>query len=199
MKISHWESWWNMKNPDETVYEKYTDLIYHRFIEHAEEIKDEITKAIKDAVSQAILKSEDAFSSEKKGSASFIIFSFLYSSFLLKEYIMRLDIFDEDFYLDTSACESDIPYLVLGKIFEKAILDVADKMEKDGYFLGKNQKHILRWKYVDVLKEQLKNLILSILDGEEIYLIIKRMDRVSPLTVMIGDFQNDQIPYIQLL
>jgi len=188
-----------MKNPNEAAYEEYTQLIHHRFIEHEEEIKNDMAKTIKDAVSQAILKSEDAFSSEKKGAASFIIFSFLYSSFLLKEYIMRLDIFDEDFYLDASACESDINYSVLGKIFEKAVLDVADKIEKDGCFLGKNQKYNLRWKYVDVLKEQLRNLILSILDSEEIYLIIKRMDRVSPLTVMVGDFQDDQIPYIQLL
>lgn len=139
---------------------KSSKLIAASCEENSREMVHEFLKAFMSAKEQAMICQDN----DQKGKLSYILFSNLYSSIFLKNYLIRIDMMDSSFYSDTASSISYWDARNIYYLFEEDVKAISKQIETYLPRIREYEVDYIRYAYIPYYHRITKAFIHSMLN-----------------------------------
>ncbi|MFV0239098.1 MAG: hypothetical protein ACK5H4_03525 [Lacrimispora sphenoides] len=128
--------------------------------ENSREMAHSFVEAFKVAMEQAVNLQDR----KEKGNVGYILFSHLYSSMFLKQYLIRIDLMDRGFYSDTAQSMSYWDAGNIYHLFEEDVEAIRKELERDFPRIREYETDSIRYAYATYYHRLAKTFIQAILE-----------------------------------
>lgn len=156
--------------------------------EHSRETVGGFLEAFKSVMDQ-VVKLQDQ---EEKEKVKYLLISHLYSSMLLKQYLIRIDVMDQGFYNDSAQAASYWDAEPVYRLFEEDIKEIKKKVEKSVPRIREYEVDYIRYAYAPYYHRMAKVFIQAMLEElrSENRFLPDRDRREEQVEVLFGEYMG---------
>lgn len=162
--------------------------------------REKIIESLATALSQIFHKASELQKAENKGSVAYLCISFLRTNLLEDDWQYRLDLYDENFYLDSIECTENWEMEFVWNHLKWRMSELTDAIKHSLYANKVRAHHLNQIKMTMAEKYQQTAILLTKLLLPE---VIERLDdagvsKMSIITIRMGEYLDYNVPLYEI-